>query len=493
MNLKQILLTDNLIYNSENLKGKSLFELMEIVLSEKQELLESGINIKTINSQSILGSGNIVISGGGEGSSTFLGLTDTPSSYTSQGLKLLRVNNATNAIEFFTANYLTSESDPVFTASAAAGITNTNISNWNTSFGWGNHASAGYLTSVSWSIVSGKPTFATVATTGAYSDLSGTPTIPTLVSQLTNDSGFITSSSLSPYLTSSNAATTYVALGGSYANPTWITSLAWSKITGITGTPDGTKFLRDDGSWQTVSGGGGSGDMILASTQTNSGAKTFLTNTFLLRNPTNTFSATINLAGISVARTYTIPEAGANTEFIMSAGTQTISGDKTFSGPVTLTRTGNGFNTGAQIVFNAATMNWIFMPNVGAGAPTFNSRSAGTKIVLFSNIGVNSMDYAIGYQNTDLWLATGTTTQTISFYHGTTRTLQMSGSVLQILNNASLSMGTASLGGGVGVFFMANANTIPNTNPTGGIIIYSEGDTLKYRTPGGAVRTITFT
>lgn len=44
---------------------------------------------------------------------------------------------------------------------------------------------------------------------------------------------------------------------GSYSNPAWITSLAWSKITGITGTPDGTKFLRDDGSWQTVAAGGG--------------------------------------------------------------------------------------------------------------------------------------------------------------------------------------------------------------------------------------------
>jgi hypothetical protein len=43
---------------------------------------------------------------------------------------------------------------------------------------------------------------------------------------------------------------------GSYANPSWITGLAFSKISGITGTPDGTKFLRDDGSWQTVSSGG---------------------------------------------------------------------------------------------------------------------------------------------------------------------------------------------------------------------------------------------
>lgn len=34
------------------------------------------------------------------------------------------------------------------------------------------------------------------------------------------------------YLTTSTAASTYVSLSGSYSNPTWITSLAWSKITG---------------------------------------------------------------------------------------------------------------------------------------------------------------------------------------------------------------------------------------------------------------------
>jgi hypothetical protein len=38
---------------------------------------------------------------------------------------------------------------------------------------------------------------ATVATTGAYADLTGRPTIPTLTSQLTNDTGFITSNLVS--------------------------------------------------------------------------------------------------------------------------------------------------------------------------------------------------------------------------------------------------------------------------------------------------------
>ena len=48
--------------------------------------------------------------------------------------------------------------------------------------------------SYSWSEITSKPTFATVATSGKYSDLSGTPTIPTNNNQLTNGAGYITSS-----------------------------------------------------------------------------------------------------------------------------------------------------------------------------------------------------------------------------------------------------------------------------------------------------------
>jgi hypothetical protein len=39
------------------------------------------------------------------------------------------------------------ESDPVFTAHPASGITIGNIGNWNTAYSWGNHATAGYLMS----------------------------------------------------------------------------------------------------------------------------------------------------------------------------------------------------------------------------------------------------------------------------------------------------------------------------------------------------------
>ena len=47
------------------------------------------------------------------------------------------------------SGFLTTETDPVFTASAAAGIQSSNIANWDAAYGWGNHATAGYLTSLS--------------------------------------------------------------------------------------------------------------------------------------------------------------------------------------------------------------------------------------------------------------------------------------------------------------------------------------------------------
>lgn len=44
------------------------------------------------------------------------------------------------------AGYLTTETDPIFAASAAFSITTTDTGNWNTAYGWGDHSSVGYLT-----------------------------------------------------------------------------------------------------------------------------------------------------------------------------------------------------------------------------------------------------------------------------------------------------------------------------------------------------------
>jgi len=60
--------------------------------------------------------------------------------------QLLKYNATNTRWENWTPNYLTSETDPVFAASEAGSITSTDTSNWNTAYGWGNHATAGYVT-----------------------------------------------------------------------------------------------------------------------------------------------------------------------------------------------------------------------------------------------------------------------------------------------------------------------------------------------------------
>lgn len=65
------------------------------------------------------------------------------------------------------------------TSHAANGITSTNISDWNTAYSWGNHAGL-YRASTwvpAWTDVTGKPTFATIATSGDYADLSNAPVL----------------------------------------------------------------------------------------------------------------------------------------------------------------------------------------------------------------------------------------------------------------------------------------------------------------------------
>lgn len=137
-----------------------------------------------------------------------------------------------------------------------------------------------------WSEITGKPSFATVATSGSYTDLSGTPTLGSLSalssigntyitdvawSKVTGAPSFLTAendpvyTASSWYSTTNNASnwntayswgnyanrtltingTTYdlsanrswtvgdVRTDGSYSNPSWINSIAWAKLTGI--------------------------------------------------------------------------------------------------------------------------------------------------------------------------------------------------------------------------------------------------------------------
>ena len=127
-------------------------------LDSKQDMLISGTNIKTVNGSSLLGAGDIEIAGGS-------GAVDSVNGATGEVvLDADDIDDTSTTNKFVTAADITKLSD-------LYGI--------NT----GDQDLSGYATTASLS---------TVATSGDYSDLNNTPTIPTNNNQLTNGAGYIT-------------------------------------------------------------------------------------------------------------------------------------------------------------------------------------------------------------------------------------------------------------------------------------------------------------
>ena len=133
--------------------------------------------------------------------------------YTITGVsQLLSVPYALHAKTAETVIGTITETDPLWSASPSFGITNTNVTNWNASYGWGNHVGLYRPISwvPSWTDVTGKPTFATVATSGSYIDLSNKPVTDgseTKVTAGTNVTVTGSGTTASPYVVNATGAT----------------------------------------------------------------------------------------------------------------------------------------------------------------------------------------------------------------------------------------------------------------------------------------------
>jgi hypothetical protein len=111
------------------------------------------------------------------------------------------------------AGYLTSfeETDPVFSASDAAGISSSDISNWDTAYGWGDHSVVGYQTATSTSYAQ----TLIVDPNGNDTTANGGPNAPFQTLQAAHD-----------YAAANNSASEQVIVklnGGSYAGNLLVT------------------------------------------------------------------------------------------------------------------------------------------------------------------------------------------------------------------------------------------------------------------------------
>lgn len=188
-----------------------------------------------------------------------------------------------------------------------------------------------------------------------------------------------------------------------------------------------TVYHQGSNVWTAIGalGAGGGGDMILASTQTNSGAKTFLDNTLLLRNVANTFSSKF-INTNSAARTYTLPNATgtvALTSNLSSWLTGTLTGDVSILGSSLYTFY---LGTTGSRIYNLDVNTDILSLKANSGADYFNM---GGGTLAFNSAGNGSFSAATGFSlnaGTDLYL-TGTNniylTSTLSSFGGAVRLL----------------------------------------------------------------------
>lgn len=132
------------------------------------------------------------------------------------------------------------------------------------------------------------------------------------------------------------------------------------------------------------------------------------------------------------------------------------------------TRDNNIADGGGQIYLNGTTGNRIDFNQNGVGAPTFTTRSTGTKIVLYPNISGSLVDFAFGIAGATLWSSVPSTTNFFKWYGGTTLSATLSGA--GFLTTAS-GISSASPTAGIGYSTGAGGTVTQATSKTTGVTL----------------------
>ena len=102
----------------------------------------------------------------------------------------------------------------------------------------------------------------------------------------------------------------------------------------------------------------------------------------------------------------------------------------TFTGQIQSTLANSTTTGGGQLYLNGATGNRVEFNQNGIAAPTLNTRSVGTKIVLYPSVGVSTVDYAMGIDSATFWQSVEGSSAGFKWYAGTTQVASLSGAGL---------------------------------------------------------------
>ena len=201
-----------------------------------------------------------------------------------------------------------------------------------------------------------------------------------------------------------------------------------TNLTSIGAVANSTGFLNNNGT-------GGFSYLSATTTNISEGTNLYYTNA---RAIASTLTAYTSAAG-TISATDTILTAiqklngNASNYLPLTGGTLT--------GQLVSTRANNVADNSGQIYLNGATGNRIDFNGSGVGAPTFITRSLGTKIVFYPALGLSatSADYAMGIEGSTLWqgVPQNNSSHFFRWYAGTTNIMNLRGDGELLLNQTN--------------------------------------------------------
>ena len=171
----------------------------------------------------------------------------------------------------------------------------------------------------------------------------------------------------------------------------------------------------------------------------------------------------------------TVTSRGATTNNAISITNGTASsasntGSLTLSGGAGIA--GNLYVGGGTLGLDNGTSNTISFGSVGTGAPTFTTRSAGTKLLLYPAISGSQVDYAVGIDSATLWSSVPVNSNSFSFkwFGGTTEVASISGtgvfSATSVYDNTNRVLTSVTPVAGTAISISAVSTSGPNTTFT---------------------------
>jgi hypothetical protein len=156
-------------------------------------------------------------------------------------------------------------------------------------------------------------------------------------------------------------------------------------------------------------------------------------------NATTINNTTLNSTIINNSNTLTSNNITANSTTSILLSSTTINNSNTLTSntivvnyinannKITSTFPGSNVTNNGQIFLNGTSSNRIDFNTNGSGAPTFNTRSVGTKVNLYPQLTASSTDAAVGVEASAMWFSIWTVASSFKWYGGTTLAATLTG------------------------------------------------------------------